>query len=98
MTPARTVGRPAVHGEHARSGRAGERGAVTEIEQARVAKAHLRAALAGRRGVQVGLRRRADGYCLLVNLVDAADGAELPEQVDGVPVDVRVVGPVRAQG
>lgn len=71
---------------------------MTEIEQARVAKAHLRAALAGRRGVQVGLRRRPDGYCLVVNLVEDADGAGLPAQVDGVPVDVRVVGPARAQG
>ncbi|NCT92418.1 hypothetical protein GXB85_15895 [Cellulomonas sp. APG4] len=71
---------------------------MTEIEQARVAKAHLRAALAGRSGVQVGLRRRADGYCLVVNLVEDADGAGLPEHVDGVPVDVRVVGRVRAQG
>ena len=70
---------------------------MVELQQAREAKAHLRAALAGRRGVQVGVGRRRDGYCLQVNLVQESDGAGVPEMVDGVPVRVRVVGPVRAQ-
>jgi hypothetical protein len=70
---------------------------MVELQQAREAKEHLRAALAGRRGVQVGLSRRPEGYCLQVNLTRGADGIGLPDVVDGVPVRVRVVGPVRAQ-
>ncbi|WP_129337880.1 hypothetical protein [Cellulomonas endophytica] len=75
------------------------------IERARVAKAHLASALAGRADVAdrvrgIGLRPTgpagqpgAPDYELLVNLSSPAPGA-VPTDVDGVGVRVRVVGDV----
>lgn len=43
----------------------------------------------------VGLARRGDGYAIRVDLrTPPPAAAELPREVDGVPVEVRVVGDV----
>lgn len=87
-----------------REGRAGCRrdtgcAAMADLGRARAAKARLRTDLAGRDGVcGVGISRSADGYHVQVNLERDADRPDLPRQVDGVPVDVRVSGPIRAGG
>jgi hypothetical protein len=48
------------------------------------------------RVVGVGITRIGDGYGLKINLSKAPRrGIRLPEQVDGVPVRVEVVGTVR---
>ncbi|MGJ0223756.1 hypothetical protein ACQUZK_10175, partial [Streptococcus pyogenes] len=60
---------------------------------------HLRTALAGRRGVRgIGLQPDGDGdgYLLRVNVERSSDGAGAPTRVDGVPVELRVVGALRA--
>lgn len=45
----------------------------------------------------VGLARRGDGYAVRVHLLEAPPAsAVLPREVDGVPVEVRVVGTVQA--
>lgn len=73
------------------------------IEEARVAKAQLASALAGRDDVRgIGIRRLGpgDGYELQVNLVEAvpADAPRsVPADVRGVGVHVRVVGRLHAQ-
>lgn len=70
---------------------------MADLQQARNAKSHLRTALAGRDGVRgIGLQPDGDGYLLRVNVEHPSDGAGVPTRVDGVPVDVRVVGAVRA--
>jgi hypothetical protein len=70
---------------------------MADLQQARAAKNHLRLVLSGHPGVQgIGVRRLTDGYCLRVNLV-RHDDDELPASIDGVPVEVRVVGPLRTQ-
>ena len=72
---------------------------MAELSKARAAKARLRSDLSGRDGVRgVGLSRDGDGYHLQVNLVGEADRAAVPRQVDGVPVTVRVSGPIQAGG
>lgn len=70
---------------------------VATLEEARAAKVHARevfeplARVAG-----VGITRVADGYGVKVNLTTAPDpGVELPDEVDGVPVRVEVVGVIR---
>jgi hypothetical protein len=71
---------------------------MADISAARAAKERLRSELAQRphiRGVGVGLG--PDGYCVRVNVAADADRVGLPRSVDGVPVDVRVVGRVSAQ-
>lgn len=66
------------------------------ISTARRAQRRLRAQLAGRSGVcGVGLARKGDGYALRVNVVDT--GVDVPAEVDGLPVDVCVTGPLTAQ-
>lgn len=70
---------------------------MADLEQARAAKARLRAELAGHRGVRgVGLVRVQQGYAVRVSLASAADD-DLPPDVDGVPVRVAVVGAVTPQ-
>lgn len=47
----------------------------------------------------VGLARAAGGYVLKVNLAKApALDADLPREIDGVPVRVEVVGPLHRRG
>ena len=46
----------------------------------------------------VGISRDGDGYCLKVNLAAQPKRAvRLPQEIDGVPVRVEVVGPIRAR-
>lgn len=62
-------------------------------DAARHAQRRLRALLAGRAGVcGVGLARRGDGYALRVNVTD--DDVDVPREIDGLPVEVRVTGPL----
>lgn len=69
------------------------------IEAARAAKQRLRTELAPRSEVRgVGLGATTDGYCVRVDVAAETDRADVPDSVDGVPVDVRVVGVVAAQG
>ena len=72
---------------------------MADLEKARAAKARLRTDLAGRAGVcGVGISRGEEGYRVRVNLQREADRADVPGQVDGVPVDVRVSGSIQAGG
>jgi hypothetical protein len=73
---------------------------MADLDTARAAKARLRSDLAGRDGVcGVGIARGSDGgYHLQVNLERESDRTGVPGQVEGVLVDVRVSGPIRAGG
>ena len=72
---------------------------MADLNEARAAKSRLRSALAGRDGVcGVGISRGADGYHLQVNLQREADRKDVPGDVDGVPVNVRVSGRIQAGG
>lgn len=77
-----------------RPGRSDRRPEPT-VGTARRAQRRLGAQLAGRPGVcGVGLARRGDGYVVRVNVVDP--GVDVPTEVDGLPVDVCVTGPLTA--
>jgi hypothetical protein len=69
---------------------------VADIEQARAAKERLRATLQGRSDVRgIGIARTSGGYEIRVNV--SRDGRhDLPGMVDGVDVNVRVVGAIHA--
>jgi hypothetical protein len=73
---------------------------MTDRESARAAKTHVRRLVQGHASVNgIGLRRDADaGWVVKVNLADEDAGLRrsLPTLVDGVRVDVAVVGPVTA--
>lgn len=73
---------------------------MTDRESARAAKTHVRRLVEGHTSVNgIGLRRDADvGWVVKVNLAgeDAGLRRTLPPVVDGVRVDVAVVGPVTA--
>ncbi len=73
---------------------------MTDRESARAAKTHVRRLVQGHASVNgIGLRRDADaGWVVKVNLADEDAGLRrsLPPLVDGVRVDVAVVGPVTA--
>ena len=73
---------------------------MTERDAARAAKTHVRRLVGSHASVNgIGLRRDADaGWVVKVNLTGEDDSLRrsLPERVDGVRVDVAVVGPVRA--
>lgn len=46
--------------------------------------------------VGVGITRMDDGYGLKVNLSEKPDpGVNVPEDINGVPVRVEVIGPIR---
>ena len=69
---------------------------MADLEQARAAKRRLRTTLQGRSDVRgIGIAKGSDGYQLQVNL-SREPGSDLPGEVDGVSVRVRVVGSVRA--
>jgi hypothetical protein len=71
---------------------------MTDLPQARAAKEHLRAHLRDRDGVVgVGIARSAAGYCIKVNVADAATAEQVPADVDGVEVRIAVVGGITAQ-
>jgi hypothetical protein len=64
------------------------------LEQARSAKQHVLSAFAQlAEVVGVGITRHGGGYALKVNLRQPpAPGVDLPKDIDGVPVQVEVVG------
>jgi hypothetical protein len=65
------------------------------LEEARAAKAALADALRGHPAVNgIGIARAGDGYELKVNL---RIPAEVPEEIDGVPVRSAVVGAITKQ-
>jgi len=65
--------------------------------QARRAKDVVRRLLAAAdAGGSVGLTRRGDGYAVRVSLRQAP-AVDLPSEVDGVPLELHVVGEVSAQ-
>jgi hypothetical protein len=69
---------------------------MTDRAAARAAKSTLAERLSGDPGVAgIGLARRASGYVLKVNLVDAAAAPRVPRNVDGVSVVTEVIGAVR---
>ena len=71
------------------------RDAAPSMNAARRAQRRLRTQLAGRSGVcGVGLARHGDGYAIRVNVVDRS--VVVPAEVDGLPVDIRVTGPLTA--
>ena len=70
-----------------------------ELEKAQAAKSKA-APVFGRYApvCGVGLTRRKGVYAVKVNLeAEPAAGAELPEEIDGVPVVVHVMGKLRKQ-
>ncbi len=73
--------------------------AVTK-DRARAAKARaLELFLPAAEVVGVGITQIQDGYGIKVNLrVEPAPGVELPQEVDGVPVRIEVVGEIRKRG
>lgn len=71
---------------------------LVTLDQARAAKEAAKAAVASvATVVGVGITRVGDGYGVKVNLESVPAGAVLPASVNGVPVRVEVVGPVRKQ-
>jgi hypothetical protein len=68
------------------------------LEQARAAKPRVLTVFKRLAPVVgVGITRMNGGYGVMVNLQAApAEGTALPDQVDGVPVRVEVVGTIRA--
>ena len=68
---------------------------MADLAHARAAKSRLSTALATHDGIcGVGLSVAGDGYALRVN-VRSAQEADVPQSIDGVPVEVRVVVPIR---
>jgi hypothetical protein len=69
---------------------------VSDRTAARAARSALATRLAAEPGVVgIGLARREQGYVVKVDLADAAAGANVPRDVDGVRVVTEVVGVVR---
>jgi hypothetical protein len=67
------------------------------LDQARAAKERAKVLLAEKASVVgIGITRAGDGYGVKVNLVapPAADD-DLPDSIDGVPIRIEVVGPIR---
>ena len=71
--------------------------AAPTLDDVRHALGGLRAQLDGRPGIcGTGIARHDDGYVLRVNVADA--GVAVPGEVEGLPVDVCVTGPLTALG
>lgn len=67
-----------------------------DLARALRAQDRLLAAVAGEPDVgAVGIGRAGEGYVLTVNLRHEAAGGLVPDEVDGVPVTKRTVGPIR---
>jgi hypothetical protein len=68
------------------------------IERARAAKTHFLEQFGHLRELNgVGLTRVDQGYAVKVNLSAPLDGALIPQEVDGVPIVVDVVGRIAAR-
>jgi hypothetical protein len=70
-----------------------------QLEAARAAKGKARTVFARYGHVNgVGITRKGDDYAVKVNLSSDPDApCEYPEEIDGVPVVVHVVGPIHKQ-
>ena len=68
---------------------------TTTLEEARAAKSKAATLLAALPVVGVGITRIGAGYGLKVNLSESVAAGVVPEQVDGVPITMEVVGEVR---
>jgi hypothetical protein len=74
-------------------------GPMSDRAAARAAKSTLATRFAGDPGVAaVGLARQDAEYVVRVDLTEAAAGARVPRDVDGVRVVTHVVGAVRPLG
>jgi hypothetical protein len=71
--------------------------ANSDLQQARAAKERAKVLFAGKASVVgVGINRVGGGFGVKVNLSEPPPpDADLPETIDGVPVRVEVVGPIR---
>ena len=68
------------------------------LDQARAAKASAAAAFGRLAEVAgVGITRVGDGYGVKVNLSRPPDTSGLPTEIDGVPIQIEIVGPIRKQ-
>lgn len=67
----------------------------TSLEQARAAKPKASLLLASLPVVGLGITRVGDGYGLKVNLDQKVPDDAVPDQVDGVPIKIEVVGKIR---
>jgi hypothetical protein len=70
-----------------------------QIEQARAAKQKAISLFAGLARVNgIGITRIGESYGIKVNLAEPpSDGVEFPQEVDGVPVVVEIVGHIAKQ-
>ncbi|QYX79167.1 hypothetical protein [Streptomyces akebiae] len=72
---------------------------MTDLQTVRAAQQDLAAYLATDRRVNgVGITSGTDGYAIKVNVVSAQDRPDLPTVFKGVPVEVAVVGKIKAVG
>ena len=63
------------------------------LEEARAARAAVTQRLASHPAVNgIGIAAEGDGHVVRVNLSEPAD--DLPAEQDGVPIRIRVVGPI----
>ena len=67
------------------------------LDEARAAKERAKVLFAKKASVVgIGLTRVGDGYGVKVNLdAPPAEDANLPEAIDGVPIRIEVIGPIR---
>jgi hypothetical protein len=70
---------------------------TTGLDEARAAKEQAKAIFAKVASVVgIGITRVGDGYGLRVNLdAPLPSGTNFPETIDGVPIDIEVVGRIR---
>jgi hypothetical protein len=70
---------------------------TTGLDEARAAKERAKATFAGQASVVgIGITRVGDGYGVKVNLgAPPPSDTDLPDAIDGVPVRIEVVGPIR---
>jgi hypothetical protein len=70
---------------------------TTGLDEARAAKQRAKAIFADEPSVVgIGITRVGDGYGVKVNLdASPSPDAKLPETIDGVPIRIEVVGPIR---
>ena len=71
-------------------------GPGADIDKARAAKAKALSLFSGLAQVNgVGITGVGEGYGVKVNLAEPpAEGVHLPDEIDGVPVVVELVGPI----
>jgi hypothetical protein len=72
---------------------------VQRLAKAREAKEKAREIFARFGPVNgIGLARRGDGYAVKVSFaVEPRDRAQMPQEIGGVPIIVRVLGPLHKQ-